>query len=424
MTLPSSRLGVVLLYLSAACSPAWAGNGLNVTGSGAQSLGMSGADIAVPGSSTAVNSNPANLTEIPGQRLDLAIEPFVTYGYFHQDDLNAKHKSDQPYGALLNSSYSRQVRPGLAVGVGLFVVGGAGVIYEDLNTAFGTKDEYTAVFGVTKLTTGLAWQATPELSIGGGVNLSYASIREKLYPNTSNAAAGFYGLRLDGAKGYSVNGRIGALYKISDTVKLGISYASINKLKLDHGKLTVNYSDLDPALGRVEYDQATVKGFALPQELGVGLSWQATPRLLLATQLKWLNWSDALGDVTLSATRPNKAGAPANVQLTQTLGFRDQTVFALGAAFKLDDRTQLLGGVNLARNPVPNRNITPTINVTQEVEFNAGIRRFLSPHWELASAVQYQPAKSERVDNKQQPYTGGREGYGVLGIVFEAGYHW
>lgn len=100
MLMPSPR-AVALLSLSIAAvvgGPVLAGNGLNVTGVGAQSLGMGSADLAVPGSSAAVTINPANLTQIPGSRLDASIEPFVTNGFSHRDSLNSRKRSDEQYG--------------------------------------------------------------------------------------------------------------------------------------------------------------------------------------------------------------------------------------------------------------------------------------------------------------------------------------
>lgn len=415
---------VAVLCLSAA-APAFAGNGLNVTGVGAQSLGMGSADIAVPGSTAAVTINPANLTQIPGSQLDGSIEPFVTYGFSHSDSLNRRQKSDQPYGALLNTSYSRKLwRPDLTLGIGMFVAGGAGVEYEDLNTAFGTVDEYSAIFGVTRLATGLGWQVTPRLSLGAAFNVSYASIRQKLYPKTSNAEAGFYGLRLDGADGVSYNARIGVLYQLSPTIAIGASYASINKLKLEGGELSVNYDALEQ--GVVRYGEARVKGFALPQDFGIGIAWQATPKWLISTEVTWLDWSGAAKNVRLSARDPETANAnvPQDVTLVQALEFKDQFVFALGTAYDVNEKTRLMAGINVARNPVPNRNVTPTINITQELEFDFAIRQTLSPKWAIASAIQYQPEKSEVARNPAQPFTSARDGYGVLAILFEVSRRW
>lgn len=427
MLMPSPR-AVALLSLSIAAvvgGPALAGNGLNVTGVGAQSLGMGSADLAVPGSSAAVTINPANLTQIPGSRLDASIEPFVTNGFSHRDSLNSRKRSDEQYGALLNASYARKLwRPDLTLGVGMFVAGGSGSEYEDLNTAFGTTDAYAVTFGVTRLATGLGWQLTPQLSLGAAFNVSYASLRQKLFPKTSDAASGFYGLRLDGADGVSYNGRVGLLYQLSPTIAIGASYASINKLKLEGGELSVNYEALGE--GVVRYGEARVKGFALPQEFGVGIAWQATPKWLLSTEVTWLDWSGAAKSARLSArdSETGNANVPQSVAFNQALEFRDQFVFALGTAYDLSDKTRLMAGINLARNPVPNRNVTPTINVTQELELNLGIRQVLSDRWEFASAIQYQPSKTEAANNPAQPFTDARDGYGVIAWTFEFSRRW
>lgn len=420
--LPLRRTTLLLGLSSSLAFPALAGNGINLTGFGAQSLAMGSADIAVGGSSAAVNINPANLSTIPGQRIDGSIEPYSSFGYRHQDDRNYK-QPDKPYGLLTNFSYSTKAfRPDLTFGAGLFVAGGAGVIYEDLNTIFGTRDDYTAIFGVTKLATGLAWQVNDRLSIGGGVNLSYASFRQKLYPKTSDAGAQFFGLRLDGADGVSVNGRIGIAYMLTETLRLGATYSTINKLTLEGGELSVNYTALGE--GVVRYDDATVKGFALPQDFGIGLSWRVAPSLLLATEVTWLDWSGALKNATLRASNPGNANVPQTLEVVQALNFRDQFVFALGLAYDTSDRTTVMAGINLARNPIPNSTLTPAINLTQELEFNAGFSHKLGKTWSLASALQFQPGKSEAGRNPAQPFVNNREGYGVLALMFEVSRQW
>ncbi len=420
-----SPLRLTALLLGATWSmalPVRAGNGINLSGFGAQSLAMGSADIAVGGSTAAVNINPANLSTIPGQRFDGSFEPYWSYGYKHADDRNAR-QPDKPYGLLSNFSYSTKAfRPDLTFGVGLFVAGGAGVIYEDLNTIFGTRDEYTAIFGVTKLATGLAWQVDERLSIGAGVNLSYSSFRQKLFPNTSDAGSQFFGLRLDGADGVSVNGRIGVTYQLSDTLRLAATYSTINELTLEGGELSVNYSAIGE--GVVRYGDATVKGFALPQDAGIGLAWQATPTLLLATEVTWLDWSGALKNATLRARSPDNGNVPQTLEVVQALGFKDQFVFSLGLAYATSDRTTVMAGINLARNPIPNANLTPAINLSQELEFNAGFRHKLGKTWEVASALQFQPGKSEAGRNPAQPFINNREGYGVLALMLEVSRQW
>ena len=176
----------------------------------------------------------------------------------------------------------------------------------------------------------------------------------------------------------------------------------------------------------VRYGEARVEGFALPQEMAFGLAWQATPRWLLATELTWIDWSSALSGLRLNARDPETPNpdVPQTVELRQDLRFRDQYVFSLGTRYAITDRTVLMAGVNLARNPVPRSSLTPVINVTQEVEFDVGIRHRLSERWSVASALQFQPAKTEAGANPGQPFVDAREGYGVIGLVLEVTRSW
>lgn len=408
------------------CGTALSSNGLNLVGFGAESLGLGGADIAVARDSTAVNINPAGLTQIIGHRFDGSVVPFHSFGFKHSDALNDDDEIDNPFGVLSNFSFARQAfHPRLTLGMGLFVAGGTGVFYEDLQTVFGTRDEYSAVLGVNKLATGLGWKVNEQLSLGLGLNLSYTQGRQKLFPDTSDAATGFTGLRLDGTDGFSWNGRIGLQYRPMPTLTLGLSYASETELKLDDGTLTVNFSGPRPELGRVKYRQARVEGFALAQELGIGAAWQFRPGWLLATEATWLDWSRALGDARLTASRPDDPAAPALPPIVQALDHRDQYVFGLGLAHDWDDKTVLRTGVNIARNPIPLRTLTPTLNLTADWEFDLGFARKLSRGWEFATTLQVQPYKSERYTNPEQPFgEDSSEDYGVYALTLQLSRSW
>lgn len=64
--LPGALAALLLLT-----GQALAANGLNPIGFGAESVGMGGADLAVARDTTAMNTNPAGLAQLPGGRLDL-----------------------------------------------------------------------------------------------------------------------------------------------------------------------------------------------------------------------------------------------------------------------------------------------------------------------------------------------------------------
>ncbi len=424
------RTGAMAMVL--ATVPALASNGLNVVGFGPESLGLGGADIPVSRDGNSMNINPAGMTQIKGRRYDGSLVPFWAFNYKHADEVNDDVKMDSPFGILANQSYVAQaLHPDLRFGLGMFVSGGTGVGYEDLNTIFGTRDEYSAVLGVTKLVSAVAWQANDQLSVGLGVNLTYSSTRQKLFPDTSfDAPAGqadFFGLRIDGADGLSWNGRVGVLYKQTPNLTLGVSYSTETDLKLRNGTATINYEAI--GLGRVKYRDVRIDGFALAQEFGAGFAWQFNPKWMVAAELNWLDWSHALRDVTVTATRGESADAPTEVFFAQSLNHKDQYVLALGLAHNWSDKTILRAGVNISGNAVPNETLTPTLNLTADFEVAFGFSHQFGEGWEFGSSLQIQGPKSETYRNPEQPY--GRPGterskeeYGLTALTLQISKSW
>jgi long-chain fatty acid transport protein len=434
---PSRRLrlgpGPFLLLATAAAlfsGAAVASNGLNLVGFGAESLGLGSADIAVARDANAVNINPAGLTQIQGTRFDGYLVPFYSFNFKHTDANNDNYDIDNPFGIFASAAYARQaLHPNLRVGIGLFASGGTGVTFKDLTTAFGTRDEYSAVLAITKIASAVAWKVDDKLSVGLGVNMTYAATRQKLFPDTSSAgtdpdsaADDFYGLRIDGANGVSWNARVGLQYKPAETLTLGLSYASETDVNLRNGTATFNFTAI--GLDKVKYRDAKVEGFALAQELGAGFAWQFDPRWMLAAELTWLDWSHALRDATLSARLPENEAAPATVGFAQALDHKDQYVVGLGLEYKLSDRTVLRGGVNIARNPIPDRTLTPTLNLTADGEIAAGFAHRLLNGWEFSSTMQVQGPKHERYDNPQQPLGPSIADYGVIAFTLQMGRSW
>ncbi|MCC2656837.1 MAG: aromatic hydrocarbon degradation protein [Panacagrimonas sp.] len=420
------RCGSVAVLVAMPATGVWASNGLNLVGFGAESLGLGSADIAVSRDANAVNINPAGMTQIAGQRLDGYVVPFYSFNFSHSDAYNDDYGIDNPFGIFGSAAYVTQgLHPDLRFGIGLFASGGTGINYDGLRTRFGTRDEYSAVLAITKVATAVAWQANPRFSVGLGINVTYSSTRQKVFPDTSDAsdpAQPFFGLRIDGADGLSWNGRIGIQYKQTPNLTLGMSYATETDVKLRNGTATFNYEAI--GLGRVKYRDTRIDGFALAREWGAGFAWQFTPRWMLAGELTWLDWSGSLNDARLYATRPDDAAAPKEVSFAQSLDHRDQYIWGAGLAYQWSDRTTLRGGVNISPNAVPNRTLTPTLNLTADGEIDLGFTHKLRNGWEFASAMQLQSIKKERYDNPEQPFGPAKEDYGVIAFTLQLSRSW
>lgn len=424
---PISRPLLAALLL-AATLPAQAGHGLNVIGFGAESLAMAGADIAVSRDSAAVNINPAGLTQLQTRAWDVYSSPFHTLRMSHSDSFgNDKRKMDAPFGALVAGSYAQPVPavPGLVFGTGLFLQGGTGFVYEDLETKFGTRDEASSLFSVFKLASGFGWQASEKLSVGATLGISYAQARQKLFPQTSDANAGFFGIRFDGGKTWALNGTLGLQYRATPTLMLGAAYTSKTTLDLKDASLTVNYTDLD--LGRVEYQDAELRGLALPQTFGVGLAWQARPDLLLAVEFEWVDWSGALSSSRLIASQPDSAVPDAIARLDQSspLNWRDQYAISVGLAWDWTPQTVLRAGYDHVRNPSPSENISPLLNVYQEGEITFGFGHKLPSNWLFGFAFQWQLPQKNTYTNTSLPFgEDAREDFEVVSFTFSLGRRW
>ena len=199
---------------------------------------------------------------------------------------------------------------------------------------------------------------------------------------------------------------------------LGITYAPKSKIDLENGELRANLSAL--GLGEVKYRDATVKGLALPQEVGLGIAWRASENLQLSTKVAWLDWSAALKANTLTARRPDNPAAPPTISNTTALDWRDQYVFALGASYRLDDRTSLWGGYNYGRNPIPERTANPLLGTFGEHHVTLGLSRRLSERWQFATALEYDVKATLPSNNPELPFGPGAHETGEL-LAFHFG---
>jgi long-chain fatty acid transport protein len=406
-----------------------AANGLNLIGYGAESTLMGGASIPVARDTSALNTNPAGLAQIQGQRFDGYGTLAHAQDVAHRDAFGNDKNVSNPFVALGGLGYAlRQDRSRFAFGIGLFAQGGAGSVYKDLNTAFGTQDELWSLFRIVKLTSGVSYSVTDALSIGASLGLIYADVSQNVFPNTSfvspsNPSQSFFGYTLRGVYSTNLGIKLGTRYQATESLTFGAAYTHKTPLTLNSGHLTANLSAA--GLGRVTYGQASIGGLALPCEIGFGLAWKPAASLLLALELNWLNWADSLKTSTLRATAPNIPAAPPVLQNTASLNWRNQTVVALGLAYSLNDDTTLLAGYNYGRNPIPSQTTTPLLAAITSNHLTFGVERRVSREWTAVVGVEYDLPTQVTYTNPEQPFgTGVQERNEVIALHFMMSRRW
>lgn len=407
---PSGAFG--LLLASGACTLlmphiAQAGNGLNDIGYGAESGGMAGADLATTSDPSALNINPAGLASIKRRAFNFGIEPFYFMDTRHRDQFGNDQKLANPFGLLFSGAYAQRLASTPVVaGIGLFVQGGGGFSYQDLNTAFGTQDDISASFGSFKLEPGFAWSVSEKLSLGASLGLVYSQARAKFFTETSYAgtegAEPFFGFRLDGVSGWSTSGKIGFQYQLADNWMIAGAYTSKTPIRLKGGTATFNYEDIGQ--GRVVYNDVSLTGLSLAQEAGIGVSFRPTRSWLVAAEINWLDWKNALSEATLHASDPDNQQVPQVLELISNLDWRDQYVLAAGVAYRWSDHTTIRLGYNYGRNPIPKETTNPVLAATSSRTYSFGFSQYFGEQWDLSGCVYYQPAVKTTYTNVQLPF--------------------
>jgi len=355
-----------------------------------------------------MNTNPAGLAQITTSRMDLMSA--IAYGgnTRHEDTFGNDLAISNDTAVLGNFGYARHLADWpVTVGIALFAQGGAGIVYEDMNTAFGTSDDIENIFRVARITPGIAWQVNDNLSLGASIVGTYSDLEQRIFPDTSffdpsDPMNSFFGLQLEDMSTFNTGVKFGAMYRVDKRLTLGAAYTSQVDLELDGGTLTADMSAI--GLGKVTYRDAEAFGINQPQELGIGAALKMTDTLLLAAEINWIDWSSAVKSGTLRASKPDNPAAPPMLELIAEHDWRDQYVIALGMVYDWDNQTVVRAGYNYGRNPVPDENLVPFLAPITEHHLTFGFGRILNNIWRIDAAFEWDIHADATYTNPAAPF--------------------
>ena len=419
---------VVLLLL--APHGAVATNTTNLPAFSAAGQGMGGADSVSVLDTSLINSNPGALFLLPRSTDPTAKGWFdggvanVTLGYLqpylHHTDQFGNSRDDENIPVLaVHGGFAGHVReiPRLTVGAGLFTQGGLGTDFRKLRTAFGTRDDASSFLRHIKLAVAAGYEIVDGLSIGIAPHISYADFSFRVFPKTS-AGTAFAGVDIGercarnlglGEPGsdcpwdVSAGVKVGAAWKVTPIVTVGLAYTSPVDFHFHSGEGKLNFTSL--GLGRVSYDVDAL-GFQWPQRVELGLAIRPTPRLLLALDASWDDWS-ANKDVKIRFNNPRQPVPDAlrNVTLKLTHDWKDQYIVAVGAAYDVVLNVfTVRGGYSWANNALRDRTFDPAVQVPFEHHIAVGIGVKPWKQWELDAGFYYALPKKVTYTNPELPY--------------------
>ncbi|GAB6042138.1 OmpP1/FadL family transporter [Endothiovibrio diazotrophicus] len=208
------------------------------------------------------------------------------------------------------------------------------------------------------------------------------------------------------AKGQGFGGKIGLTYKVNDKLTVGAAYhteTDVDDLETsDNVSMSMNVVGMAPAGAATDMTllgKVTVHDFQWPATVAIGAAYQFSDRLMLAADLKRLNWSNVMGSFDLTFTPRNNAGMLGalngqNFDVTLFQKWDDQTILQLGGQYKLTDAFTLRAGASFSSNPIPDAYLNPLFPAIIEKHLDLGFGYQLTD----ASSIDFSYTRAFSVD--------------------------
>jgi long-chain fatty acid transport protein len=403
----ASHASRLCLLLASSLLPqfSFAANGLYLTAYGAEQTGVGGADIAHINDTGSLIANPAGLANIKHSRADYTATGFSIARVAHRDEYNDDVRVSNEWGGVVGGAYAQRLDDtNIVLGGGVNVAGGLGYVYDNINTAFGTVDDVSAMFSLFRFSAGAAWNITDNLRLGIVIATTYATVEQSLFEDTSvtNASQTFFGVKIRDLSGWGGDAKIGMQYDLSPSLTMGINYTSQSKIDLDGGSMTVNYSALGN--GRVTYRDVSMAGLETPQEFGIGAHWQAKPDLAIAVEANWFDWAGATRQLKIDASNPDAAAPVNTLSQSSSLKMHSRIVYSLGIEKALASGDVVRAGYSYHSLIIDKGSLSPTFALTPQHDYALGYGTKLNANWLMNIAFAYQPRKSVQYNNTELPF--------------------
>ncbi|MBA5638918.1 outer membrane protein transport protein [Duganella sp. LX20W] len=409
---------IQLKQIAAACALAAIGTGAGATdvfrieGFGPVSRAMGGTASAYDVGAAGMMSNPATLSLMaPGAQLHLGLDVVTTditvrNGATGETASSDTHGSNRGPYAAPELAYTRRAGA-WTLGVGAFAQGGLGTEYGNASflskTTSGANSqlENSSRLLVLNIPFAASYDVDDKLSVGGSVDAMWAGLNLNLLLGADQVGALIGGGRVNGSllpvlgslpaldaahfsltknqpiasgiDAWGVGAKLGMVYKLSAATTLGGSYAFKSKLSDLDGNATL--TALDRVAGKVPLTgKLTIRDFQMPASLTVGVSQRIDDGLMVTADLSRVFWKDVMRNFDVGFVADG--GGTLNILLPQD--YRDQTVLALGAAWRSGDWT-LRAGARVASAALQPALLFAVIPATPRKHVSAGASYDFTP---------------------------------------------
>ena len=414
----TKRLSACAVAVALLPASAFATNGMNMEGYGPVALGMGGASMAYDNGTAATMNNPATLglADDGTSRLDLAL------GALGINITSTVPTTSGGSGVGFDSAADAFYMPAigyakrsgkLTYGVGMFAQGGMGTEYSaNSDFALASGDKVMSQVSVGRLMAPVTYNVDDKLTVGGSVDFVWANMDLKMAVPTAalggmvTGASPTWGAALPGlatmdwgrfdfsdssdftgaAKGQGFAAKLGMVYKVNSKMSIGATYHSETSLSDMEAGATMSAGNFGGGALASFNGTIKVRDFQWPSTYGVGMAYQANDKLMVAADIKQINWSDVMESFKMTFSN-----AMGDLDVAMPQNWEDQTVTSLGVSYKQDDKLTWRFGANLSDNPVPNSTVNFLFPATLENHYTVGVGYDMAKQQSINFAMSYAP---------------------------------
>jgi long-chain fatty acid transport protein len=389
-------------------------SGIYRDGAGGRAVALGGASVAQPDVALeAMQANPAGLSALTRPQFQLGVGGALATGEF-SNAANSNADLDEQFHLWPEVAFAFPLEtipvtlgvafiPDAALGAEWNYVDAPGGM--DGATSYGLQEHRSEITAL-RTAFGASWQVTDELAIGAGVGLVYNQNRLHA-PYIFQSYPGLEGFKtlLDlETDGFGMNGTLGLTYRLSEAVRLGLSYQTRTRVESEGDANGDAGEQLDNLFGPgvqpdFHYDAEVNNVF--PQMASAGLSWQMCPRARAVAQVDWINWADSFDELEVylnNGTNPDINGVLGTDDIYDIIPLRweDQFVYRLGLEYQATERVALRLGYAYGKSPVPDRTLTPMTAAIMEHKLSVGAG-WQNERYFVDAAYQYSLPSSQNV---------------------------
>ena len=358
------RKPLALLFVASAAHAGGLGRPNGVSARGA---GMAGAFTAWADDPTAIYFNPAALDTVEpqvmvggeyvyGPRRYTPVADDGTRG----PDQEASIQAPLPTAGVAGRFWYDDHPSRFTLGAGVWNTFGGNIRFPTTGQPALDKTQDAVI----EAAAGASVRISDKLAFGGAFRIGYGlfSIDATMDPYNAHLSASGIGVAM----------AWGALVRPTETVRIGVTWRSPLRISTS-GSGTVEVVPGNPTRAPVAHDQLW------PQQVSLGVGWQATPALKLAAQLDWTEWSMVHSLVVAFPT-----GAEPDQVYPEN--WNDNWAVRLGGEYAVSSAIALRAGTYLDTAAVPDRTIERQYLDSNKIGVSAGAGYAIGG-WRIDAAI-------------------------------------